>query len=311
MKRLAFLALILAIVTSLAVSACGTQTAPASKPAADTQAKPAADTQAKPAADTQSKPAASSSSATKDDTVDKIKKRGELIVAMTGTNWGFNMVNRNNETIGYDVDIAKKVAEKLGVKLSIQLQKWPGLIPSLQAGKVDMISAGMTITPQRKETVDFSDTYVKEGKLLLVNKAKHPNASSVEEFNKPGIQIGVTAGSTDETAAMAFLPKASILRFDSGVSTGLELQAGRIDAMPANIAWARIYSKLNADKVRLIDKPFQPEDYGIAVAKGADSLRAVVNQVLKELKASGEYQKIYDKWFVTLDWLNEVELLKK
>jgi polar amino acid transport system substrate-binding protein len=238
-----------------------------------------------------------------------IKKRGNLIVAMTGTNLAFNMVNATGKEIGYDVDVSNAVADRLGVGLEVQISRWAGLIPSLTSNKVDMIAAGMTITEKRREVVDFSIPYFQTYKALIVNKRRQPNAKTVQEFNRPDISVGVVTGSTDEIAAMRILPKAQALRFDSYTSVGLEVKAGRVDVMMADVVFAKIYTRKNPDEIYFVEQPdLQPEEYAVAVQKGNESLLKLVNDTLTDLKNSGRLDKMYEKWFVTMEWVKDIGL---
>ncbi len=241
-----------------------------------------------------------------------IKKRGKLIVAMTGTNMAFNMVGADGKPFGYDVDISNAIAERLGVGLDVQISRWAGLIPSLTSDKVDLIAAGMTITEKRREVVDFSIPYFQTYKAVIVNKRRQPNAKTVQEFNRPDISVGVVTGSTDEIAAMRILPKAKPLRFDSYTSVGLEVKAGRIDVMMADVVFAKLYTKKNPDEVYYVEQPdLQPEEYAVAVLKGNEPLLKVVNDTLTDLKNSGRLEKMYQKWFVTMEWVKETGLWDK
>jgi polar amino acid transport system substrate-binding protein len=239
----------------------------------------------------------------------EIMQRSELRVALTGTNIPFNMINKKGDMIGFDPDITQAIADKIGVKRTFEVSRFAGLIPNLTSGKVDLISAGMTINDERKQVVDFSDVYFHEGKVLIINKQKHPNAQDYQEFNSPDMSLAVVTGSTDETAASRFLPQAQQVHLDSYTSSGLEVQGGRVDAMVSNIAFAAIYAHQNAERVyALMDKPFSPEEYGIALQKNKPGLMRVVNQTIADMEASGAYKSLYEKWFVTLDWLGDVDL---
>jgi polar amino acid transport system substrate-binding protein len=253
-------------------------------------------------------PAVAAASTTEPD-LQEIIQRGELRVALTGTNIPFNMIDKTGAMIGFDPDITQAIADKIGVKRTFEVSRFAGLIPNLTSGKVDLISAGMTINDERKQVVDFSDVYFHEGKVLIVNTQKHPGVTDWAVFNTPESTLAVVTGSTDETAASRFLPNAQQVHLDSYTSSGLEVQAGRVDAMLSNIAFASIYVKQNSARVYgLMDKPFSPEDYGIAMQKGKPGLTRVVNQTIAEMESSGAYKNLYDRWFVTLAWLSDVDL---
>ncbi|MHB8619425.1 MAG: transporter substrate-binding domain-containing protein [Chloroflexota bacterium] len=229
---------------------------------------------------------------------------------MTTTNIPFGMIDSSGKMLGFDVDFTKQIADRIGVKQRIETYKYPGLIPALTTNKIDMVAAGMTITDARKQIVDFSDPYFEDGKVLIVSKSAAPGMTDYKQFNDPKYQIAVVTGSTDETAAMKYLPKATLRRYDSYVSEGLEVQAGRVSAMMANLAFATIYVKQNPSKVYGLLNRIDTEDYGVAVNKHHTALLNLINDVIKKMKADGTYQKMYNEYFVTMDWMSKVNLPK-
>ena len=115
--------------------------------------------------------------------VEGIKKRGKLVVGTASGYYPFEMVDKKNELVGFDVDVAKAIAKEMGVQVEFQNYAFSGLVPALQANKIDVVIAGMTITDKRKEVVDFSDTYFVSGQALLVHKSV-PNVKKPEDLTK-------------------------------------------------------------------------------------------------------------------------------
>lgn len=237
--------------------------------------------------------------------VDGIKKRGKLVVGTASGYYPFEMVDKKNELVGFDVDIAKAVAKELGVQIEWQNYAFAGLIPALQAGKIDMVLAGMTATEKRKETVDFSDPYFISGLGLLVSKSV-PNVKKPEDLDKPGFVVGVSMGTTGDQTATRIFKTATVKKFDGSALAGLEVINGKAQAVVHDTPWVAIYQRRNAETTYAVLEPFTTEPLGIAVPKGNPELVAWLNAFLKKYKDGGEYKKAYQYWFVDMPWWDSV-----
>jgi len=231
--------------------------------------------------------------------VEKIKERGYIVVGTSADFPPFEMVNEKNEIVGLDIDIAKKIAEKLGVKLVVKDIKFEGLIPALLSGDVDLVIAGMTITDERAKVVDFSIPYFEADQAVIVLKDR-TDMNSVEDLvgKKIGVQEGTTGDFwvTDNLVEKGKVKKEDVKRFGKFTVALLELKKGGIDAVVMDKPAAEMYTKLdNSLKVAVIIKT--GEKYGIAVKKGNKDLLDIVNKVLDELIKSGEMEKLIKKWF--------------
>lgn len=227
--------------------------------------------------------------------IDQIKKNGKLILA-TGNYRPFEYHDeKTNKIIGYDIDVAEAIAKKIGVPLVIQEMQFTGLIPSLQNGQADFVIAAMYITPQRREIVDFAEPYMDTGMVVAVRKddtaIKGPN-----DLN--GKTVGVKAGATSEKVVQdmnAKGAKITIKSYKETVDHNLDLQNGRLDAAVNDLLNQLEYNKTNP-ALKVVGEPFTKAQLGIAVKKGDKELLALINTVLKELKQSGESDKLYKKW---------------
>ncbi len=227
--------------------------------------------------------------------IDQIKKNGKLILA-TGNYRPFEYHDeKTNKIIGYDIDVAEAIAKKIGVPLVIQEMQFTGLIPSLQNGQADFVIAAMYITPQRREIVDFAEPYMDTGMTVVVrkddNSIKGPN-----DLN--GKTVGVKAGATSEKVVQdmnAKGAKITIKSYKETVDHNLDLQNGRLDAAVNDLLNQLEYNKTNP-ALKVVGEPFTKAQLGIAVKKGDKELLDLINTVLKELKQSGESDKLYKKW---------------
>jgi aspartate/glutamate/glutamine transport system substrate-binding protein len=229
-------------------------------------------------------------------TLEKIKKRGKLIV---GVKYDLNLFGlKNPETgkvEGFDIDIAKGLAKKiLGDENKIELKEVTSKtrIPMLNNGEIDAIIATMTITEERKKEVDFSDVYFMAGQSLLVKKDSKIN--NVKDLKK-GMTVLTAKGSTSAQNIRKAAPQVNVLEFENYAEAFTALKAGQGDALTTDNALLWGMAKQDPN-YRVLDETFTEEPYGIAVRKGDKELLQVINEYLKEIKENGEYDKIYEKW---------------
>ena len=225
--------------------------------------------------------------------IDEIKARGYIVMGTEATYPPFEFVDqKTKEIVGFDVDIAKAIADKLGVKLVIKDIAFDGLIPALLTKKIDMIVAAMTITPERQKMVDFSDPYFTAGQVIVVRKADDFRPKSYEDLvgHKVAVQQGTTAD-----IALSKVKGVELVRFTRFTDAFLELSLGRVDAVVLDSAPAEAYVKFNPTLI--ISSPVLSEEkFGIAVRKEDKDLLEFINGVLKDLKTS-PYDKLIGKWF--------------
>ncbi|MBW7475179.1 ABC transporter substrate-binding protein/permease [Paenibacillus oenotherae] len=200
----------------------------------------------------------------------------------------------SGEIVGLDIDIAKAIADKLGYELQISGMDFNSLIAALQTGRVDFVMSAMSVTDERKQSVDFSKVYY-VARNTIISKANH-NYGTLEELS--GKRIGVQLGSTQETVA-ASIKNAEIKKLNKIPDMIQEIKSGRIDAAIVEDAVALGNTTANPDlKFTMIPSGDGDEDQGYSVAfpKGSP-LVDEFNEALQELEASGEKEAIVTKWF--------------
>lgn len=201
----------------------------------------------------------------------------------------------SGEIVGLDIDIAKAIADKLGYELQISGMDFNGLIAALQTGRVDFVMSAMSVTDERKQSVDFSDVYY-AARNTIVSKASD-NYRTLEELE--GKRIGVQLGSTQETA-VAGMKNVEIKKLNKISDLIQEIKSGRIDAAIIEDAVALGNTTANPD-LSFTLLPTEDEDQGYAAAfpKGSP-LVGEFNEALRELEASGDKEAIVNKWFDSL-----------
>ncbi|MBE7104989.1 glutamine ABC transporter substrate-binding protein GlnH [Bacillus cereus] len=228
--------------------------------------------------------------------VEQIKKRGKLVVGVKNDTNLFGLKNPSTGQVeGFDIDIAKALAKKiLGDEKKLELKEVTSKtrIPMLKNGDIDAIIATMTITEERKKEVDFSDVYFKAGQSLLVKKGS--NIKSIDDV-KQGVKVLAVKGSTSTNNIRQKSPEATVLEFENYSEAFTALKAGKGDVLTTDNAILYGMAKQDSN-YEVVGKIFTDEPYGIAVQKGADDLTKEINSLLKDMKANGEYDKLYGKW---------------
>jgi len=224
--------------------------------------------------------------------IDQIKERGYLIVGTEATFPPFEYYNENNEIVGFDIDIAKQIANALGVKLKVIDTAFDGLIPSLLTKKLDIVIAGMTITEERAKVVAFSDPYFTAGQVVVVRKNSEP-IRTLEELK--GKIVAVQLGTTGDLVVSDLKGVKEVRRFAKFTDAFLELRNRRVDAVVLDSAVAKAYVMSNPD-LEITSDVLSSEQYGIAVRKEDKDLLQFVNKVLADMKKS-PYDLLLEKWF--------------
>ncbi|MEG2189462.1 MAG: transporter substrate-binding domain-containing protein, partial [Christensenella sp.] len=184
---------------------------------------------------------------------------------------------------GVDIDIANLVAKELGVELKVVDMDFDGLIPALNGGKGDFVAAGLTITDERKQSVDFSEPYANATQLIIVNKT---DAKVKSPDDLTGKTIGVQLGTTGDIY-VTDVEGATVKQYKSGLEAAMDLANGKLDAVVLDQLPAQSIVA-NNDTLALIDEPFTEEQYAMAIKKGDKELTEVINKVLKQLIDEGK-----------------------
>lgn len=239
-------------------------------------------------------------------TLNAIIKRGELRVGMEAGYIPFEMRDKRGEIIGFDVDMAKLMARSMGVKVTFVNTQWDGIIPALLTDKFDILMSGMTITPQRNLQVNFADSYVSIGQTVLLSKKLADKIKSYSDLNSPQYTITSKLGTTGEIAARRYLPNAKLKTFETEADGAMEVRSGRADAFIYDLPFNTVYAAQYPDSVVHLKEPFTKEPLGWAVRKGDPDFLNWLNNFLAQVRNDGTYTAIYNKWFESTTWLQNV-----
>ena len=215
---------------------------------------------------------------------------GELIMATNATFPPYEFVE-NGEYEGIDVEIAGKIAEKLNLELVIEDVEFGSIIAGVESGKYDMGMAGMTVTDERKESVNFSETYAVAVQSVIV-----PAGSGIKSIDDISAEtkIGVQQDTTGDIYATDDYGDEAIVRYKAGPDAVQALASGKVDCViidkePAN------------DGLELLESAYAEEEYAICVAKGNDELLEKINTALTKLKSDGTIDEIVSKYISAED----------
>lgn len=214
---------------------------------------------------------------------------GKLVVGTNAEFPPFEYLGDDGQPDGFDIALIKAIGEKIGMDVEIQNMEFASLVSSI-GNKIDVAIAGMTITEERKNTVDFSDPYYEAVQCVIV-----PKGSSIATADDlMNLKIGVQLGTTGEFIAEE-IEGATVSTYNKAVDAVNDLNNGRIDAVIIDKNPANVFGTQFADQVDVIEGSafgFEAENYAIALPKGDTELADKINTALKELKEDGTYDKL-------------------
>ena len=239
---------------------------------------------------------------TEESVLEQVLKRGTLRVGMsTFVPWA--MQDKTGKLIGFEIDVATRVAKDMGVKVEFVQTKWAGIIPALLTGKFDVIIGGMGITPQRNLKINFTQPYDVTGMSIVANKELAGSFKSLEDFNRPNVVIAVRLGGTPVAAAEKFMPKAQLRKFDDESQAIQELLNGRAYAVVASAPMPAFQALKYPDKLFLpIQGTFTKEPIGFALRKGDVDTLNFFNNWITVVQAEGWLAERKHYWFETREW---------
>ncbi len=227
-----------------------------------------------------------------------IQKRGKLRVGMaTFVPWA--MRDKEGNLMGFEIDVAKKVAADMGVEVEFVPTAWSGIIPALIAKKFDVIIGGMSITPQRNLTVNFTLPYAHSGQQMAANTALAGSFEGLDDYNNSSVTIACRRGATPCNIAQKRFPKASIRRFDDDAQAFQEVVNGNAHAMISSAPKPRFWSEAHPDKVFVANagENLSRGDEAFALRKGdADAVNFFSNWILVNT-SNGWLQETHAYWF--------------
>lgn len=227
--------------------------------------------------------------------LNRVEDSKVLKVGFEGTYPPFNYLDKNQKYSGFDVDISKEIAKRLGVKAEFVATKWDGLLGGLKADKFDIIIGQMSVTEERKKSVDFTNPYVVTGSVLITRKDTN-NITKLEDIK--GKNVGVGGGTTFEEVARS-VNGANVKLYKAVNDYTTDLINKRLDVI-INDKLLMSYNIKEKDlPIKISSEILNKDEIGMAIKKGNKDFVEKVDGVLSDMKEDGTYNEIYKKWFGT------------
>ncbi|QBP42430.1 transporter substrate-binding domain-containing protein [Paenisporosarcina antarctica] len=227
--------------------------------------------------------------------LDRMEKSKVLNVAFEGTYPPFNFLDDKDDFQGFDVDISNEIAKRLGVEVNFIATKWDGLIGGLKADKFDIVIGQMTVTEERKKSVDFTDPYVITGSVLITREETN-DITKLEDIK--GKKVGVGGGTTFEEVANT-VDGADVILYKAVSDYIQDLKNKRLDVIINDQLLISYNIKEQNLPLKIASDIVNRDEIGMAVNKGNEDFITEVNEALSEMKEDGTYIEIYKKWFGT------------
>lgn len=240
-----------------------------------------------------------------DSVIEAIKKRGAIKIGLSIFK-PWSMRDKNGELIGFELDVGQKLADDMGVEAEFIPTAWDGIIPALVAGKFDVIISGMTTTPQRNLTINFTDPYAYSGLTILAN-SEMTQGMALEDFNSSDITFAARRGATPATLIAEMFPEAELLLFDEDGASTQEVLNGKahatMSAEPTPSTEARRHPEvLNVP----FDTAFSATGESFGLRKGDPDALNFFNNWINMHTLNGWLKSRNDYWFRGDDWADQV-----
>ena len=232
-----------------------------------------------------------------DSSIEDIKSKGYFVLGLDDSFPPMGFRDENGDIAGFDIDMAKETAKRLGVELRLQPVEWAGVILSLEKKDIDLIWNGMTITEARQEKINFSKPYLANSQAITVLDGSPINSKA----ELAGKIIGVQMGSPSEDAVTADSrvggKTGEFKKYSTYPEALLDLSAGRIDAVVGDLIMVRYFLSKKEGEYRVLNDHFGAEEYGIGFRKADNSFREAVDKALDDMRNDGTAAKISESWF--------------
>lgn len=234
---------------------------------------------------------------TADNSLADLKARGEFVLGLDDSFPPLGFRNDSNEIVGFDIDLAKEVSSRLGVKFRAQPINWDSKEQELATGKIDCIWNGLTITEERKNALSFTKPYLDNAQVLVV--CKDSGIKTLADFagKSVGLQAGSSAADAVEASPEFKRSLKSIVEFKDNIMALNDLEIGGVDGVVMDLIVANYAITTSGKPFDVLSEGLSPEEYGIAFRKGDVKLTDEVQRILEEMAADGTVEKISTKWF--------------
>lgn len=230
-----------------------------------------------------------------DVSLDKVKKAGEFVLGLDDSFPPMGFRDKDNNIVGFDIDLATEVCSRLGVKLKTQPISWDAKEQELNTGKIDCIWNGMSVDSSRAAAMNLSDAYLRN-RMIFAVKDKSLSKLAALSGKKIAVQNGSTAQGILDASAAGKAAK-EIVPFDDNQTALMDLDKGGVDAVFLDEIVAKYWISSNGKDYVILEEGLSDEEYAIGFRKKDQALRDAVNNTIKAMQADGKFAEISAKWF--------------
>lgn len=225
-----------------------------------------------------------------------LQSRGEFVLGLDASFPPMGFADDNGNIIGYDIDLASAVCEKLGVTLRCQPIDWDAKQMELDSGAIDCIWNGMSVTPEREESMRLSLPYLKNNQVLVVLVGSEYTSTADLAGKILGLQAGSSAEDALDDAADFKASLGAVMPYENNAMALLDLENGGVDAVLVDLVVAEYYAALN-DQFQILEETLAGEEYAVGFRKTDNALADAVNAALLEMAEDGTIEALDQKWF--------------
>lgn len=239
--------------------------------------------------------------------IERILREGELRIGMSGDQPPLNMTTKDGRLIGLEVALARALAENMGVTARFVTMPFPELLPALEAGEVDMVMSGLTITPKRNLRAAFVGPYFVSGKSVLTHPHTLETTHRPADLNRPSFRVAALRGSTSEQFVERVLPKATLVAVDALDAGVAAVVADEVDALVADYeTCALAVLRRPEEGLVYLRRPFTVEPIGIALPAEDPLLVNLIGNYLAALENTGLLEQARTYWFENPAWVGAI-----
>lgn len=232
-----------------------------------------------------------------DESLQYILDKGELVLGLDDSFPPMGFRGENGDIVGFDIDLAREVTDRMGVELRLQPIDWDAKVLDLNSRDIDVIWNGLTITQERKEQITFSKPYIANRQIVIVGADSGIQTKAQLADKTVGLQLGSSAQDAVEAEPDVLESFAELSRYQDNVQALLDLEIGRIDAVVVDEILGRYYISQKPGTFAVADEHFAEEEYGIGFRKGEIAFRDRVDEILDEMVEDGTAAEISRNWF--------------
>ncbi|HET9594056.1 MAG TPA: amino acid ABC transporter substrate-binding protein [Anaeromyxobacteraceae bacterium] len=232
-----------------------------------------------------------------DTSLQAVKQKGKLVLGLDDSFPPMGFRNEDNQIVGYDIDVAKDVARRLGVQLAPQPIDWNAKEQELNTGKIDCIWNGFTITDERKKVMAFTKPYLRNAQVVVVKKGSPYTTLASLKGKKVGLQAGSSAAGALDSAASFKASLKQVVEFKDNLTALMDLEARGVDAVVMDLILAEDNIKRSGRPYAVLQESLAPEMFGVGFRKGDLALRDAVQGALEAMASDGTLGRITTKWF--------------